>query len=168
MADRSLFNRKYTSFTPAGVEVWLINGTGVTTSLPSTQVFTAGTNLIQGAVVYASGTQVFPASALSGVAAFNYGAIGITAGAAGVTSGISVNLDDVATVSSANITAESSLVPGEYYFLSKYTGQITRFVNASGSITASGTDQYQALVNVGKALSTTEIEVEITPPTLLV
>ena len=54
MADRSIFNRKYTSFTPAGAEVWLINGAGVTTSLPSTQNFTAGSNLIQGQVVYVS------------------------------------------------------------------------------------------------------------------
>lgn len=167
MTDRAIFNRKYTSFTPAGSEVWLINGAGVTTSLPSTQQFIAGANLIQGAVVYASGTQVFPASALSGLAAFNYSAIGITSAAAGVTSGVAINLDDVATVSSNNISAESSLIPGEYYFLSKYTGQITRYTTASGSITTSGTDQYQALVNIGRALSTTELEVEILPPTPL-
>jgi len=167
MADRSIFNRKYTSFSPAGVEVFLINGAGVTTSLPTTQNFTAGANLIQGTVVYVSGALVFPASAVSGIASFNFGAIGITADAAGVTSGVAVNVDDVAVISAANITAESTLVPGEYYFLSKYTGQLTRYATASGSITASGTDQYQALVALGKAFSTTEIEVEILPPTLL-
>jgi len=59
------------------------------------------------------------------------------------------------------------LVPGEYYYLSKYTGQLTRYTTASGSITASGTDNYQALVGLGVALSTTELEVEIKPPTLL-
>jgi hypothetical protein len=167
MADRAIFNRKYTSFSSAGTEVWLINGAGVTTTASATQSFTAGSNLVQGAVVYVSGTQVFAASAISGVAAFNYGAIGITAASAGVTSGVAVNLDDVAVINAENITAESSLIPGEYYFLSKYTGQLTRYTTASGSITASGTDNYQALVGLGVALSTTELEVEIKPPTLL-
>lgn len=167
MADRAIFNRKYTSFSPGGTEVWLVNGDGVTTTAPSTQSFTAGANLIQGAVVYVSGTQVFEASAVSGIAAFNYGAIGITAASAGVTSGVAVNLDDVAVIGSANITAESSLVPGEYYYLSKYTGQLTRFATASGSVTAVGSDKYQALVGLGVALSTTELEVEVRPPTLL-
>lgn len=167
MADRAIFNRKYTSFSPGGTEVWLVNGDGVTTTASSTQSFTAGANLIQGAVVYVSGTQVFEASAVSGIAAFNYGAIGITAASAGVTSGVAVNLDDVAVIGAANITAESSLVPGEYYYLSKYTGQLTRFATASGSVTAVGSDEYQALVKLGVALSTTELEVEVRPPTLL-
>ena len=168
MTDRAIFNRKYTSFTPAGTQVWLVNGAGVTTSFPSSVAFTAGENLIQGAVVYVSGTQVFRASALSGIAPANYGAIGITTAAAGVTSGVSVILDDIAVVSSANISAETSLVPGEYYFLSKYVGQVTRYTTASGSVTASGTDSYQAMVSVGQALSTTELSVEIGPPVLLV
>ena len=80
---------------------------------------------------------------------------------------MAVNVDDVVVVSAANITAETTLVPGEYYYLSKFTGQLTRYTTASGSITASGTDQYQALVALGKAFSTTELEVEISPPTLL-
>jgi hypothetical protein len=167
MANRAIFNRKYTSFTPGGTEVYLINGAGVTTTFPATQTFTAGANLIQGQVVYVSGALVFPASALSGLAAFNFGAIGVTAASAGVTSGVAVNLDDVVVVSAANITAESALIPGEYYYLSKFNGQLTRYTTASGSITASGTDQYQALVTLGKALSTTELEVEVLPPTLL-
>ena len=167
MADRAIFNRKYTSFTPAGTEVYLINGAGITTSRPTTQNFTAGANLIQGEVVYVSGALVFPASAVSGIASFNFGAIGVTAASAGVTSGVAVNVDDVVVVSAANITAETTLVPGEYYYLSKFTGQLTRYTTASGSITASGTDQYQALVALGKAFSTTELEVEILPPTLL-
>ena len=95
------------------------------------------------------------------------GAIGVTAASAGVTSGVAVNLDDVVVVSAANITAESALIPGEYYYLSKFNGQLTRYTTASGSITASGTDQYQALVSLGKAFSTTDLEVEILPPTLL-
>ena len=167
MADRAIFNRKYTSFTPAGTQVWLINGAGVTTTFPTTQTFTAGQNLIQGQVVYVSGTSVFSATALSGVPAAQYEAIGITSASAGVSSGVTVILDDVAVLGSANITAESTLVPGEYYYLSKYSGQVTRYSTASGVISASGTNQYQALVGIGTALSTTELEVEIDVPVII-
>jgi hypothetical protein len=167
MADRAIFNRKYTSFTPGGTQVWLVNGAGVTTTFPTTQTFTAGQNLIQGQVVYVSGTSVLSATALSGVPSTNYGAIGITAASAGSSSGVAVILDDVAVLSSANITAESALIPGEYYYLSKYTGQVTRYSTTSGVISASGTNLYQALVGIGIALSTTELEVEIDTPVIL-
>jgi hypothetical protein len=80
---------------------------------------------------------------------------------------VAVILDDVAVLGSANITAESTLVPGEYYYLSKYSGQVTRYSTASGVISASGTNQYQALVGIGTALSTTELEVEIDVPVLI-
>jgi len=167
MPDRAIFNRKYTSFTPAGTQVWLVNGVGVTTTFPTTQTFTAGQNLIQGQVVYVSGTSVFSATALSGVPAAQYEAIGITSASAGVSSGVAVILDDVAVLGSANITAESTLVPGEYYYLSKYSGQVTRYSTASGVISASGASQYQALVGIGTALSTTELEVEIDQPVVI-
>lgn len=167
MADRAIFNRKYTSFTSGGTQVWLVNGAGVTTTFPTTQTFTAGQNLIQGQVVYVSGTSVFSATALSGVPSTNYEAIGITAASAGSSSGVAVILDDVAVLSSANITAESALIPGEYYYLSKYTGQVTRYSTTSGVISASGTNLYQALVGIGIALSTTELEVEIDTPVIL-
>lgn len=167
MADRAIFNRKYTSFTPGGTQVWLINGAGVTTTFPTTQTFTAGQNLTQGQVVYVSGTSVFPATALSGVPSARYEAIGITAASAGTSSGVAVILDDVAVLSSANITAESALIPGEYYYLSKYSGQVTRYSTASGVISASGTNQYQVLAGIGTALSTTELEVEIDTPVII-
>ena len=167
MPDRAIFNRKYTSFTPAGTQVWLVNGAGVTTTFPTTQTFTAGENLIQGQVVYVSGTSVFSATALSGVPAVRYEAIGVTSASAGTSSGVAVILDDVAVLGSANITAESTLVPGEYYYLSKYSGQVTRYSTASGIISASGTNQYQALVGIGTALSTTELEVEIDVPVII-
>jgi hypothetical protein len=80
---------------------------------------------------------------------------------------VAVTTDDTAVLTSANITAETALVPGEYYYLSKFTGQVTRFSTASGVISASGTGLYQALVGVGTALSTTELEVEITPAIIL-
>lgn len=165
MTDRAIFNRRYTSFTPGSTEVWLANGAGVTTTLSSTQEFTAGSNLIQGEVVYVSGTYVLPASAASGVAPEVYNAIGITAASAGVSSGVAVNLDDIAVVGDANITAEAALVPGQYYYLSKYDGQLTRYATASGEVTAAS--GYAALVNVGLALSTTEIQVEIEAPVVL-
>jgi hypothetical protein len=162
VTDRAIFNRKYTDFTPGGTQVWLVNGAGVTTSAASTQNFTAGANLIQGQVVYVSGTYVLPASAASGVSSDQYQAIGITAAAASTSSTVAVNLDDIAVVSDANITADSVLVPGQYYYLSQYSGELTRYSTASGTVTAAS--GYAALVNLGLALSTTELHVEIQPP----
>ena len=167
MSDRAIFNRKYTSFTPGGTEVWLTNGAGVTTTFPTSQNFNASENLIQGQVVYVSGTSVFSATAVSGVPATSYQAIGITTAAATAATSVAVTTDDTAVLTSANITAETALVPGQYYYLSKFTGQVTRFSTASGVISASGTGLYQALVGVGTALSTTELEVEITPAIIL-
>lgn len=162
MTDRAIFNRKYTDFTPGDTQVWLVNGAGVTTSAASTQTFTAGANLTQGQVVYVSGVYALPASAASGVAPEQYQAIGITAASAGISSGVAVNLDDIAVVSDANITADSVLIPGQYYYLSKYSGELTRYSTASGTVTAAS--GYAALVNLGLALSTTELHVEIQPP----
>ena len=165
MTDRAIFNRIYTSFQPGSTEVYLINGAGVTTSPSSTVNFIAGVNLIQGAVVYVSGTYVLPASAASGVAAARYNPIGITTAAASAAATVPVNLDSNAVVSAANITAESSLVPGEYYYLSRYDGQLTRFITTSGDVTVSG--GYAALVSVGQAVSTSELQIEIEAPIIL-
>lgn len=162
MTDRAIFNRRYTDFTPGSQQVWLINGAGVTTSAAQTQQFTAGATLIQGQPVYVSGTYVLPASAASGVAPERFNVIGITAAAAATGSGVAVNVDDIAVISDANISAESTLVPGQYYYLSKYTGEITRYSTASGTVTAAS--GYAALVNLGVALSTTELHVEIEAP----
>jgi len=165
MTDRAIFNRIYTSFQPGSTEVYLINGAGVTTSPSPTVNFLAGVNLIQGQVVYVSGTYVLPASAASGVAAALYNPIGITTAAASAAATVPVNLDYNVVVSAANITAESALVPGEYYYLSKYAGQLTRFTTTSGDITVSG--GYAALVGLGQALSTSELEIEIDPPIII-
>ena len=162
MTDRNIFNRRYTDYLPGGTQVWLVNGAGVTTSAASTQDFTAGDTLIQGQAVYVSGTYVLPATAASGVDSTQFNAIGITAAGAAASSTVPVNLDDVAVISAANLVDESTLTPGQYYYLSKYNGQITRFSTASGTVSASG--GYAALVNMGIALSTTELHVEIQPP----
>lgn len=163
MTERAIFNRKYTSYTPGSQQVWLANGTGVTTSAAQTQDFTAGSTLIQGQPVYVSGTYVLPASAASGVAAEQYNVIGITAEGASTGNPVAVNVDDVAVVNAANITADSTLVPGQYYYLSQYTGEITRYSTASGTVTAAS--GYAASAVIGIALSTTELHVELEPPT---
>lgn len=165
MTTRAIFNRQYTDYTPGGQQVWLVNGAGVTTSPARTQSFTAGSTLIQGDVVYVSGTYVLPASAASGVPVENYAAIGITTQAAAPSATVNVVLDDTAVIGASNITAESSLIPGQYYYLSRYDGQITRFSTASGQVTAAG--GYAAVVGIGQALSTTEIQIEIEPPVVL-
>lgn len=165
MTDRAAFGRRYSSYQPAGTQVWLLNGTAVSTTAPTTQTLTAGANLIQGTVVYVSGVYALPASAASGVASTNYQVIGVTAEAASVDASVSVVLDSTAVVGGANITAETALVPGEYYYLSKYSGELVRYSTASGVITAAS--GYAALVSIGQALSTSELEVEIESPVVL-
>ena len=128
--------------------------------------FTAGENLLRGQMVYVSGTSVYKASALSGIAPFNYGVVGAVKADGNAGTIVTVNLDGEATIS-GTITAEGSLVPGEVYYLSKYPGEVTRFFTASGSVTNSGTDQYQALVAIGKATTPTNIEMEIQPAIIL-
>ena len=165
MTTRAIFNRQYTDYTPGGQQVWLVNGAGVSTSAAKTLTFTAGSTLIQGQPVYVSGTYVLPATAASGVPDTWYSVIGVTAEGATTSASVAVTLDDTVVVSSANLVGETALVPGQYYYLAKYTGQLTRYATASGTVTASG--GYAALVNVGQALSTTELQVEIEPPVIL-
>ena len=167
MTDRAIFNRKYTSFTSGSTSVFLVNGAGVTTQLSPTEQFTAGEDLIQGDFVYVSGAYVLRASALSGLAPENYATIGATAAAAANGSTVEVNLDSIVVLGDANITADAALIPGQFYYLSKYPGQVTRFSTASGDVSNSGTFQYQVNAPVGQALSTTELEVEIQPVTVL-
>jgi hypothetical protein len=165
MTERAIFNRKYTSYTPSLTQVWVLNGDAVTTSVSSTQTFTAASNLIQGEVVYVSGVYALPASAASGVVPERYQVVGITAAAATASASVAVNLDDTVIVGDANITADTQLIPGQFYYLSRYDGQVTRYSTASGVVAAS--DGYAALVNLGLALSTTELSLEIQPPTTL-
>jgi len=133
----------------------------------SERTFTAGDSLIQGDIVYVSGVSVYKASAISGLAPFSYNVVGASKGTATAGNPVSVILDGEAAITSNTITAESSLVPGEQYYLSKYSGQITRYSTASGLVSNSGTFQYQALVPVGRATTTTQLEVEIQPAIIL-
>ena len=165
MTNRALFNRQYTSYTPGGTEVWLVNGAGATTTPATTQVFTAGENLIQGQAVYVSGTYALSASAASGVSPSRYNVIGFTSAAASTSANVTVVVDDIALIGSSNIAGAAQLTPGTYYYLSKYTGQISPYSTASGTVTASG--GYAALVTVGQALSASELQVEVAPPVVL-
>ena len=167
MANRNVFARSFQSVNSGGTDVWVLDGEGVSLSLPESQSYTAGETLIQGDFVYVSGTSVFKASALSGVAAFNYGVIGATTVAAPAGSGISVSTDGIVSIGNENVTADVSLVPGEFYYLSKYSGQITRYATASGLVSASGTNEYQVSVPVGFSVSNSELNVEIQPPVIL-
>lgn len=161
MTDRAIFNKRYTGFTPGTTQVWLANGAGVTTTLPSSQDFIAGQTLSQGTVVYVSGQYVLSASAASGVAATQASAIGITSSSAVAGSGVNVILDDIAILNNANIASESSLTPGEYYYLSKYTGQVTKYSTSSGVVSAAS--GYAYLVSLGTAISSSELHVEVQP-----
>ncbi len=167
MANRNIFARSFQSFNSGGTDVWVLDGEGVSLTLPAAQSYTAGETLIQGDFVYVSGTQVFKASAISGVASFNYGVVGATTQAAPTGSGVAVSTDGIVSIGSANLTADVSLVPGNYYYLSKFSGKITRYSTASGTVSASGTDQYQVAVPVGYAVSNSELDVEIQPPIIL-
>lgn len=163
MTNRSAFNRTYTSFQSDGTEVYLVNGTGAGAGSPSTgsKAFTAGQDLIQGAAVYVSGIYVFNANAASGIAQFNYNPIGLTSESAVTNAQVTVILDDLASVTSANLYAETALEPGEYYFLAREPGKLTKYSTASGTVGA--TDGYGALVNLGTAVSTTELSIELQP-----
>jgi hypothetical protein len=164
VTDRAIFNRRYTSYTPGTTQVWLVNGAGVTTSPATTLTFSAGDNLIQGEVVYVSGTYVLPASAASGVDPALWNPIGITAEAAIAAADVDVILDDIAIVGSGNIVHQTALTPGQYYYLANIPGKLTASTAPSG-ITTSGL--YGAMTPVGLALSASEIHVEIGSPVTL-
>ena len=167
MTNRSIFNRNYTSYQSDGTTVYLANGQGVVTNPAPEITLTAGGNLIAGSCLSASGNFVVPATALSGVSAAQYSPIGFASAAAAQGSPVIVNLDGVVTLSDANITAESALIPGQYYYLSKFQGEIVRFSTASGIISGSGANAYAASSPVGLALTSTQLSVEINPPVLL-
>lgn len=164
MTDRAIFNRRYTSYTPGSTQVWLVNGAGSVTSAATTLTFTAGQTLIQGEVVYVSGTYVLPASAASGVDPTVWNAIGVTAEGAASAASVDVILDDIALISSGNLVHQTSLTPGQYYYVSNIAGKLTSSSAPSG-ITVSG--HYGALTPVGLAISATELHVETDSPVTL-
>ena len=116
-----------------------------------------------GSVVYVSGAVILAASAASGTISDAAYAVGITtvSGNAGAT--VPVVTDEIATVDSQNITHQSTLTPGRYYYLSTVPGQVT-LIEPSG-ITVSG--GFQASTLVGMALTQSDIHLEIDGPVFL-
>ena len=163
MSNRSIFNRRYTSYEPAGTQVWLVNGAGISSQLNPTFDFELGEDLDSGSVVYVSGSVIFAASAASGTIADAAYAVGITtvSGNAGAT--VPVVTDEIATVDSQNISHQSTLTPGRYYYLSNIPGQVT-LTEPSGISFSGG---FQASTLVGMALTQSDIHLEIDGPVFL-
>lgn len=135
------------------------------TDVSSIKTYTAGETIAVGEFVCFDTGSLVKASAASGVDPARYNTFGCAITAGNATDTIKVNSDNIVTLADANITADSQLTPGESYYLSKYFGQVTRYSTASGGITFA--EGYGALVYVGRALSTTQLEVEIQPKIIL-
>jgi hypothetical protein len=152
----------------AGSNTVLSSGNYITisgTDVSSIKTYTAGETIAVGEFVCFDAGSLVKASAASGVDSVRYNTFGCAITAGNATDAIRVNSDNIVTLSDPNITAESQLTPGESYYLSKYFGQVTKYSTASGGITFA--EGYGALVYVGRALSTTQLEVEIQPKILL-
>jgi hypothetical protein len=135
------------------------------TDVSSIKTYTAGETIAVGQFVCFDAGSLVKASTASGVDPVRYNTFGCAITAGNVTDTIRVNSDNIVTLSSSNITADTQLTPGESYYLSKFAGQVTKFNTASGNIAF--VEGYGALVYVGRALSTTQLEVEIQPKILL-
>ena len=167
MTTRSIFNRRYTSFQSDGTQVFLVNGQGnVTSSTPETEI-EAGVDMVAGTPVYPSGTVVVPAIAASGVDTQQISVVGFVTSNVTAGSQARVTTDGVIDLTAVNITAENSLSAGQYYYLSKYRGEVVKFETASGTITGSGIDAYSASVPLGLAINTTQLSIELNAPILL-
>lgn len=135
------------------------------TDVSSIKTYTAGETIAVGEFVAFDTGSLVKASAASGVDPVRYNTFGCAITAGNATDSIKVNSDNIVTLANANITADSQLTPGESYYLSKFAGQITRYSTTSGDVTFA--EGYGALVYVGRALSTTQLEVEIQPKIIL-
>lgn len=167
MSTRSVFNRRYTSFQSDGTEVFLANGQGnVTSSTPVTEI-EAGVTMGAGTVVYPSGNVVVPAIAISGVDTQQISVVGFVTEDVTAGDNARVATDGVIELGGENLTGESSLSAGQYYYLSKFRGQVTKFQTASGLVSGSGTDAYSASVPCGLAINTTQLSIELNAPVLL-
>ena len=167
MSDRTIFNRTYTAFTPQGTTVYLVNG-GLKASAsgfnPTIDII-AGEDMVRGTPVYVSGTKVFPAHAAASVQNFEINVIGFTDEAATQNAPVTVDVDGIVTILGSQVTGESALTPGKYYYLSEYRGEITQNTSASGTV---GVPDYKASAPLGVAVTTTALTIEIASPTFLV
>ena len=167
MTTRSIFNRRYTSFQSDGTQVFLANGQGNVTSATPIVEIEAGADMIAGTPVYASGTVVVPAIAASGVNTQQLSVVGFVTSPVTAGSNAAITTDGVIDLTAINITAESSLSAGQYYYLSKFRGEVVKFETASGTITGSGVDSYAASAPLGLAINTTQLSIELNAPILL-
>ena len=78
---------------------------------------------------------------------------------------VGVILDSNATISSSNLIHESAMTPGQYYYLAREKGKLVSADAPSGITMAGG---YAAVAPLGLALSTSELQVEIQGPIILV
>lgn len=167
MSDRTIFNRTYTAFAPQGTTVYLVNGGLKTTASgfnPTIDII-AGEDMVKGTPVYVSGTKCFPAHAASSVQNFEINVIGFTDEAASTGAPVTVDLDGVVTILGSQITGETALTPGKYYYLSEYRGEIVQTSSASGTV---GRPDYKASAPLGVAVTTTALTIEVGNPTFLV
>jgi|TARA_R110000803_G_scaffold77155_2_gene142018 hypothetical protein len=167
MTTRSIFNRRYSSFRSDGTTVFLANGQGNVTAQTPVIELVAGDNFSAGTPVYPSGTFVVPGIAASGVDTGQISIVGFSIENATTGNPVQVALDGVVDLTAANLTAESSLSAGQYYYLSKFRGEVVKFSTASGLISGSGTDAYSASVPLGLAINTTQLSIELNNPVLL-
>lgn len=152
----------------AGNNTVLSSGNYLTISgidISSVRSYTAAEVVASGQWVSFDSGALVVASAASGVNPSRHNVFGCAVNAAGISGSLTVNSDNIVTVYGHNITADTQLTPGESYYLSKFSGQLTRYTTASGSISLAG--GYGALVYVGKALTATQLEVEIQPKIIL-
>jgi len=167
MTTRSIFNRRYSSFQSDGTTVYVVNGAGNATGNTPTVELIAGSDFPAGTPLYASGSVVVPACAASGIDTQQISVVGFSAAAGVDGSAVPVAVDGVADLSAINITAETALAAGQYYYLSKFRGEVVKFDTASGQISGSGTDAYSASVPLGLAINNNQLSIELNAPILL-
>lgn len=120
--------------------------------------FRAGETIAAGDAVYVSSNSlIYKASALN-ITQASVGGIAIDGGSVGAL--IRVNIDSI-------YEGLSGLTPGEYQYLSVTTsGALVDYATWAAEFATVSGDAY--ITNVGRAASATQLEVEITPPSLVV
>ena len=171
MADRTIFNRTYTAFTPNDTTTYLLNGglRATASGFNPTIDIIAGEDMSQGTPVYVSGVtsalRCFPAWGSSSAQNFEVAVIGFTDGPATKDDVVTIDVDGIVTIPGSQVSGEDALTPGRPYFLSEYRGEVTQQASPSGTITQ---PDYKVSAPVGVAVTTTSLTIEIGAPTFLV
>jgi hypothetical protein len=152
----------------AGSNTVLSSGNVLTvsgTDISSVRTYVAAESIASGQPVTFDAGALVVASAASGVSSSRHNVFGFAVDAAAASGTVTINSDNIVTVYGSNITADAQLTPGDSYYLSKFSGQLTKYTTTSGAISLA--DGYGALVYVGRALSQNQLEVEIQPKIIL-